>query len=75
MFCGEKYYLAPEIASEGKPYTTAADKWALGMLLLEMTTMNSAKSQLVFTHHKFGEPINAQDIKQGLHHKTHGEFS
>ena len=62
------YYLAPEVAAEGKAYTQAADKWALGMLLLEMTTMHGARDMLVFSHHKFGDPFNAQNVTLGHHH-------
>ncbi len=38
-YSGEDFYLAPEVAVGGRPYTQASDRWALGMLLREMTSI------------------------------------
>ncbi len=37
-YFGEWYYVSPEVAEEGQEYGEAADVWAVGMLLREMTT-------------------------------------
>ena len=43
LFAGEEYYLAPEVAEHHKPYTAESDRWALGMFLRELISLETAE--------------------------------
>ena len=67
--CGEDYYLAPEVVNEGKRYTQAADKWALGMLLREMTSLPTtyAWDEELDDHYTHGEPFTIEQVIREEH--------